>query len=332
VRRQAGGGWEPLGTLGLGLDAANPRADGGEWAFAVDREGRAFVARSRFRYPDPFVETWKLERGTWTSLGGELSAGPWWFPWTTAGKPALATSAGGDTLLMFDAGPQKVLRWNAGAAGWDHLAPDTFVLATGYGAPESSLAAAPDGRLFGMTTWSERQNGNIGCYDTGVTAALFEASSWTDLGELKVDRRLHAYSACALADVHHASLAVDDGGVAWIATVESPLVETLGQVRVFRRAAAAWELDGDWPGAAPRPRVSLAASSPATQWLSFTQPDGEGSRLLLHRRRGGAWTRFAELRWPSPDVEGSFVCADAAGNPVITVGDDGGGVLLHFTP
>jgi hypothetical protein len=272
----------------------------------------------------------ELERGTWASLGSPLAAGSWWFPWQTPGKPALGVDAAGAALLMFDSvRGQDAFRWDAAAGAWARAGAQPTGLTPGYGAFESSITGTADGRIHALSTWTERVDANLGCYDDGARSAVFDGASWADLGEMKLDRSRSEVSACPYSTLRHAALSVDDAGVAWIATVEASLRDAQGHVHVFRSSADGWMREGDWPGPALAPRVSLAALAPGALWLSFTEPEGDGSRLVLHRRVGSDWQLFDVLHFPAPGVEGSLVCADAAGNPVVAVLDATGGQLLY---
>ncbi len=343
VRRDRGGAWEELDPL---------RVDAGPWAFAVDPTGRVLLAHTVGGSPAPSVasvavqlEAWSP--GGWTALGAPLLAetipvGTFPFSAQTAGQPALAADGAGGAVLMFDdrsgSGPggQTAYRWDLAAATWTRLGSPAF-LPTQWAAHESAIEPAGGSRLFAMSTWGARVDDNIGCYDDGLHVASFDGSSWTDLGELKLDRNHSPDSGCPSSFLPHASLAVDGDGGAWIARTEQLESDYLagrntGTVYLSRWTDKGWEPQVVFGGVSPGARIAVSAVDGGQQFLSFTVPDGAGSKLVLYRRQGTDWVGFYALDSPAPDLEGSVVCADEAGNPIIAVTDAQGGHLLRFDP
>ena len=81
-----------------------------------------------------------------------------------------------------------------------------------------------------------------------------------------------------------------------------------------------------------RSSLSLASLASGDLWMSWIAADPEGAGLFVYRRRGGQWQLVDEVRSSGSEFNGSLVCIDADGNPVVEVTDTTGGRVLYRRP
>jgi len=324
VRRETASGWQSFPRL---------LVTSYFWAFTVAR-GHPILARTfagPVTSPDQYwpwdVEVQRLGDGGWERLGAAFEAIPHIDPIgaQTAGKPALVADSLGRVLLMFDSekGPsygQAAYRWDG---AWTAIGSPGIVNVS-YGGYSSAIIPGAGDRAWMMSSWANRTNANLGCYDTGVHVASFDGTAWTGLGEMKRIRGLSEDTGCPLSDLSSASLAVGDDGNPLIAFDED------GHVYLDRWTGLAWALDSDWPGATGRyGSVTLSAVANGGLWLTWVDLERPDLKVVVQRKQATAWETVDELRSAS---RGAVLCVDEAGNPVMTVTDAKGGHLLYRQP
>src|SRR5262249_37086004 len=132
---------------------------------------------------DVDVHGWR--NGHWEQLGPAFEAllrfDP--FDYQSAGKPVLAADALGRVLLMFDSEEGPSPAYGQAAYRWDDHAWTAMgspgIVDVAYGGYYSAIIAGDGDRAWMMSTWANRTNSNIGCYDNGLHVASFDGTGWT---------------------------------------------------------------------------------------------------------------------------------------------------------
>jgi len=331
---------------GVGWVTSDPLArDVVFWAVATNVQGRDYVARAWANvYGDPMqveVSAWNGAR--WDVLGSAFAAGHLdIYDSDYAGEPSLAVDSSGRPILAFHAsgvGLQdgttlygvRSFRWDG---GWADLG-GTFAL------PGGRILLAPAGAkgFFATSEWDLRRSGNIGCHEGGAHALAYDGTSWSDLAELKLDRRLSDVTGCPYTNLTDESLAVGQHGEPLIAFTEFAAPGGAGHVHLVHWSGTAFEQLADFPDVATpgwnderRSNLSLVHLASGDLWLSWMKAESQGVGLILYRLRNGQWQVIDELQSTATQFTGSLVCIDAEGNPVVAVTDANGGRVLYRHP
>jgi hypothetical protein len=326
VRRDDGRAWQASETLAL------PTVF---WAFATDRNGHDFVARATGKDGDASlmrVEVSASNGAGWSAFGDPLPAGHVdIYNAVYSGMSALSIDPSGRLLLAFHNGEDpppgkpyyglRSFRWDG---AWTDLG-GIFVL------PGGKILLAPAGSdgFFATSAWDLRRSANLGCHEAGAHALAYDGVGWRDLGELKRDLRLDESSGCPYTNLSDTALTLDQNGRPLIAFIEA------GQVHLVRWSGTAFEPLTDFPASTAglyyplRSSLSLVRLASGDLWLSWIAADSPGAGLFLYRLRDGAWHLVDELRSTGSEFNGSLVCVDEDGNPVVEITDVNGGHLLY---